>query len=164
MYQVLTDKRPYPILDQKKISGFALTRRIVENHLRPEFTVEINKSLEKLIKQCWDKDPKARPTFKEIFYKLAYNCEIDIFKEEKNQYYLDGVDMDQLFAYIDSITGSNNGSNNIESLLKSHLSQFEHTLSIYKDEIQGLIKEIQILKEKDQLKDEEIAKQPMLVS
>ena len=84
MYQVLTDKRPYPILDQKKISGFVLTRRIVENHLRPEFSVEINKSLEKLIKQCWDKDPKARPTFKEIFYKLAYNREIDsvdIFKD-----------------------------------------------------------------------------------
>ena len=40
---------------------------VVKNQNRPEFTQATPEPLQELIAQCWDQDPKERPTFEEIF-------------------------------------------------------------------------------------------------
>lgn len=163
MYQILTNQRPYPLLDQRKMTEFTFGTKVAEDNLRPTLNLEIKESLKNLMMQCWDKDPQTRPTFEEIFYKLAYSRELetsdDIFAEDNDQYYLDGVDKYQLFAYIDSITECKQKSSGKEDdLSKSQISNLKQTLSNFENKIKDLKEEIRLLKEKDQLKDQEIEK------
>lgn len=75
----------------------------------PKF-YEIGKDL---IKRCWSDDPDKRPTFEELFHKLAHNSEewiIDVFDENKTdneydvfKYFLDDVDSEEVFSYVDEI-------------------------------------------------------------
>ena len=51
--------------------------------------------------------PKERPTFEQLFNKLAFNVEdsiYDVLTPDEFTYYLDDVDIDNLFIYVDSIT------------------------------------------------------------
>lgn len=67
----------------------------------------IFKNIKKLIESCWSKDLNERPTFEQIFHKLAYSDNdwyIDVYEgnETENEYdvyksYLDGVDQDAIF-------------------------------------------------------------------
>ena len=75
-----------------------------------------------MIERCWSKNPTERPTFEELFKKLAYNIEDsvgdDIYvskdldpsknddedsDDEENKYYLEGVDVDEVVLYADDI-------------------------------------------------------------
>lgn len=45
---------------------------IANQHFRPTFDKEkTSKSLKHLIRECWDDDPKKRPTFEDIFHRFA---------------------------------------------------------------------------------------------
>lgn len=96
---------------------------------RPSFTEErIKPGLKKMIEQCWSKDPNARPTFSELYWKLSFNeeyfyidsnnniCESVLNCESDNKnnkddedslistkYCFDYVDFDELFQYIEEI-------------------------------------------------------------
>lgn len=76
--------------------------------MRPEFTVPIKESLKKLIIQCWSDDPNERPTFDEIFKKLAFNLEdsvYDVFEDDEDyKFYSDGVDVDEVLNYAYEIS------------------------------------------------------------
>ena len=69
----------------------------------------IKESIKQLIIQCWSKNPKERPTFEDIFNRLAFNREqsvYDIFEgdnEDEFKYYLDDVDVDEILSYAYSI-------------------------------------------------------------
>lgn len=122
MYEIITYLNPYPDLLNDQISKFEFTRKVTEENYRPTFNTSIKKPLQNLIEQCWSRDPKDRPTFKEIFQKLA--------NDENNDYCIDDVNIDELKSYIDSITQVND---RIEELLKT-IKTIEKEKCEYKSE------------------------------
>ena len=118
MYEVVTNSLPYPLLLNGKMTPSIFNQKVVEEDFRPKFEFPINKSIQKLIESCWAKDPKERPTFEEIFKKLAYNIDdlvdniyedndiIDDDADEEN-YYLDGVDVNEVISYANDIDNLN---------------------------------------------------------
>ncbi|KAK8838119.1 hypothetical protein M9Y10_036072 [Tritrichomonas musculus] len=80
MYEVVTDCDPYPDLtgSESQIKEYLLNP---EN--RPKFKVPIKESIQELIERCWSENPKNRPTFEEIFNKLAFNEEESIYDKFK---------------------------------------------------------------------------------
>ncbi|KAK8834412.1 hypothetical protein M9Y10_013322 [Tritrichomonas musculus] len=116
MYEVITESKPFPLFQEKNAMTInQFKENVVRNNYRPEFKSPIKKSFQNLIERCWSNDYKKRPTFEEIFNKLAFNIEnsiYDIFtgngnteeeEKEENKYYLDNVDIEKLQAYIDEI-------------------------------------------------------------
>lgn len=108
MYEIITDSIPY-----QNEKPFTLMNKIKYENLRPQFNVQLKESLQLLIEQCWSSDPKDRPTFDEIFYKLAYNGEdpvYNVFESEEEtpaKYYLDDVDKNELLSYVNDIIDDN---------------------------------------------------------
>ena len=82
-----------------------------EENIRPSFDLKnipkIKDSFKELIEKCWSKNPEERPTFEEIFRKLAYNKEVDDDNDDEekkeNNYYLDNIDIDKVLSYVYSI-------------------------------------------------------------
>ena len=131
MYEVVTDSIPYPLLEKGKIAVHKFSNKVINENYRPEFNVPVKKSIKILIEKWWSKDPKERPTFEEIFKKLAFNIDddiIDIYEEKEkdevdddddnNKYYLDDVEIDTVIEYADSIQQVNNNSAELDKLLK----------------------------------------------
>lgn len=56
---------------------------------RPEFQKEVPQCYKRLIEECWDKNPKKRPTFNQICERL---------KNDKS--FHENVDLDFFFNYI----------------------------------------------------------------
>ncbi|KAK8871756.1 hypothetical protein M9Y10_007496 [Tritrichomonas musculus] len=117
MYEVVTDLIPYPLLQKGKMTPFQFSNKVVNENYRPEFTVPVKKSIQKLIEKCWSKNPDERPTFEEIFKKLAYNLSYSVNEiyndnqseeedEDDNNYYLDDVDVEAVVSYADEISGT----------------------------------------------------------
>lgn len=69
----------------------------VQNGLRPEFENTVKDGLKSVILQCLSIDPNERPTFSEIFQKLSP-------KEEENEFLLDDVNIDEVTAFVESLT------------------------------------------------------------
>jgi hypothetical protein len=57
----LTGKEPFPGYDLEQVKSAVLT-----NQLRPAFDSKTHPDLSKLIKECWDSNPKARPSYAKI--------------------------------------------------------------------------------------------------
>ena len=172
MYEVVTDSSPYPQLINGRMSAFQFNNKIVNEDFRPKFTSPIKKTIKKLIERCWARDPHERPTFEEIFKKLAYNIEDafeDIYdyqdeeadgeskvEEEDNTYYLEDVDVDEVISYADDIAKENAGADaelisKVEKLLKPIKEENEKMkiqLEKFQKENEQLKKEIEEANEK----------------
>ena len=88
MYEVLTDLVPFPSFLNDELTEFKFNEKVVCENFRPTFSVPIKKSFKELIEQCWSADPSERPSFEEIFHKLAFNIDdssFDIFQSKPNQ-------------------------------------------------------------------------------
>ena len=112
MYEIVTDSHPYPLLVEGEITPLELEEKVLKENYRPKFMVPVKESIQELIKKCWSKNPKERPTFENIFKKLAYgydDIDDDIFNDdeydndESDKYYLNGVDVDKVIEYTESI-------------------------------------------------------------
>lgn len=128
MYQVVTDMDPYPQLTKNKITPFKFNNKVVNENYRPTFSVPVKKPIKNLIERCWSKDPAERPTFEEIFKKLAYGSGdsiVDIYEEQKvdeeeednndsKSYYLPDVDIDEVVNYAEAIDFVENQSQKID--------------------------------------------------
>lgn len=62
---------------------------------RPKIDFQINEYLHELIEKRWNEDPNERPTFDEIFKRLSF-----LNEEEKNEYFLDDVDVDEFVSEV----------------------------------------------------------------
>lgn len=89
MYEVITNLFPYSDLINR---SYHVSQNII-NGDRPKFTAPIKESLKNLIEQCWSHNPKDRPSFEEIFYKLAYD----------QNYYFNDIQFNEIMDYIDTI-------------------------------------------------------------
>lgn len=166
MYEVVTDTSPYPLLEKGKMSAFKFNKKVIDEDYRPEFTIPVKKSIKKLIERCWSRDPQDRPTFEELFKKLAYNIEDsidDIYDdqeveagddekettEEDNSYYLDDVDVDEVMAYADDIDNAKPSSSSDADLL----AKVESLIKPIIDENNKMKKQLEeIRQENEQLK------------
>eukprot|EP00002_Diphylleia_rotans_P019933 TRINITY_DN3855_c0_g1_i2.p2 TRINITY_DN3855_c0_g1~~TRINITY_DN3855_c0_g1_i2.p2 ORF type:complete len:1720 (-),score=293.72 TRINITY_DN3855_c0_g1_i2:217-5376(-) len=64
LWEIETRKVPYPGLDVISI------KKVATENMRPEMSTSIRRDFEKLIRSCWEKDPKLRPTFAELQAQL----------------------------------------------------------------------------------------------
>lgn len=66
----------------------------VTHGYRPKFLREIPSSYKNLIENCWNQDPKNRPTFKEILNQLKNNRGFitDQINEEKFRQYVNYIE------------------------------------------------------------------------
>lgn len=134
--------------------------------MRPEFTVPIKESLKKLIIQCWSDDPNERPTFDEIFKKLAFNLEdsvYDVFEDDEDyKFYLDGVDVDEVLNYayeisekqsdvIDQIKAENKKLKEDNAKLMKENKMILNEFKRHDELIQGLINDNKTLKEENKI-------------
>lgn len=119
MFEVITDSEPYPAFQKGKMSLFQFNSKVINEKMRPEFTVPVKESLKQLIVQCWSDNPDDRPTFEEIFNKIAFNIEesvYDIFTDnDEFKYYLEDVDVDEILSYAYDITEKCESHNNIST-------------------------------------------------
>lgn len=169
MYEVITESLPYPNYQNKKISDFNLKSKIVNDDYRPEFKVPVKPALKKLITQCWTKNPNDRPTFEEIYNKLAFNIESSVFDiyestesdadEDINKYYLDDVDVDEILCYTDDINDNNilcgirsksedDELSKFNEQVQKRLSFFKNQNLLLKDELKKQNEEITSLQER----------------
>lgn len=89
VYQILTHEEPFKNFNMQMIYS-----KVVKKGLRPEFTKPIGDSYRELIQQCWESDPKKRPTFDQIVERLRTDpgfitANID---KEKYLYYINMID------------------------------------------------------------------------
>lgn len=100
MYEVLTDSVPYPEIEGGKMSEYDFMNKIINKSYRPQFLTPIKDSLRELIEQCWSENPDDRPTFDEIFRKLANKTG----NEEEKDFLLEDVDTTELNIYVEDVT------------------------------------------------------------
>ncbi|EAY11601.1 TKL family protein kinase [Trichomonas vaginalis G3] len=62
LYEMSENTRPF---NRMKVNE--VFHAVVQHDERPEFTRATSPQMQKLITQCWDRDPSVRPTFNEIF-------------------------------------------------------------------------------------------------
>lgn len=85
MFQVVTNSvKPYIYMEERSIFDLGV---------RPVFNVPVKIPIKSLIERCWSGDPDERPTFEELFHKLAFESE----------FFLDDVNTDKLLSYVNSI-------------------------------------------------------------
>ena len=166
MYEVVTQTFPYPDFQDGKMNEFKFIQKVVNDNYRPQFKYPIKKSIRRLIERCWSDDPKLRPTFEEIFNKLAYNKsdkfienifeldqkddndndDDDNEEEDFSNFYLEDVDVEEILLYVESIIEEKK----IESI---NYTEFRETLSKIKKKNHKMKKKISSLKiENEQLK------------
>lgn len=139
MFEMLTFKTPYENLDMTYLQ---LANKVTSENFRPEFPFQIKDSLKQLIEQCWDKDPSKRPTFEEIFNKLAFSCEesvYDVFEEDgEYKYYLDGVNVDEVRDYALEISKPENSLRENYEILTEKLNNDERLINKLQQDINQL--------------------------
>lgn len=89
MYEVITGK-------QSSLDGANTSYQVFlksTEGVRPEIPSFVKKPIKDMIDRCWSCDPDNRPTFDELFQKLAYDP----------NFLLDDVDTEKLNSYIDMI-------------------------------------------------------------
>ncbi|KAK8837239.1 hypothetical protein M9Y10_036668 [Tritrichomonas musculus] len=158
MYEIVTDSTPYPLLMSGKMTPFQFTTKVVNDDYRPQFTVPVKKSIQNLIEKCWSNDPHERPTFEQIFKRLAYNNDAsfdDVYsdvqkvtekEEEEESYYLEDVDIDAVINYADEISEVKNTAKN------SDTTEVEQIVTQLKEENEGMKRQmLQFQKDKEEI-------------
>ena len=104
MYEVVTDSIPYPDLQKREKTTYGFLKKIIEENNRPIFNPKMNikKSIQNLAKKCWSKNPFERPSFEELFNKLAFSQKEKV-DDEDGLFYLDDIDVEAVISYAESI-------------------------------------------------------------
>ena len=108
MYEIITGSIPYPKFQNGNITESQFKNEVTSENYRPEFKVTVKPALKGLIEKCWSSDPNERPTFENIFKKLAFNADEsndELNSDESNdKYYLADIDVGDLHSYIRIVT------------------------------------------------------------
>lgn len=138
MFEIVTATTPFPAFQNKQMTSFDFHNKVVSEKYRPEFTVPVKDSLKKLIEKCWSDNPSDRPTFEEIFYRLAFSQEGSVYDSNWNEgefkYYLEDADISEILSYAFEI---NDDSNSTEKL-KGKSEKIENKLNEYEMNIKKL--------------------------
>ena len=156
MFEIITNTIAYPLFQNGQMTVYELNNQIIQENYRPEFTSMVKSSLKNLIIQCWSPEPKNRPTFKEIFNKLAFNLDDTLnditSNEEIFKFYLDDVDVEEVLNYSYEITELENKDKEVIEQLKRDKTSIESELKNQKELIDNFIsKNEQLKKEKNEI-------------
>lgn len=139
MYEVVMDLVPYPEFEAGKISDYELKDKVVRMNYRPIFSKPIKKSIRSLIERCWSPDPEDRPTFREIFQKLA---------KKDSDCILNNVDYQKVEEYVSSISDATDFyeklNEKVESIGKGKEKIIEKPLTNKISELKNFKKETKI--------------------
>lgn len=152
MYEVLTETIPYPLLENGKLSLLDFHKKVLYENYRPQFTVPIKKSFRHLIERCWSSDPIERPTFEEIFNKLAFNSGCSIYDDyedtescddDESKYHLDDLEIDDFLCYIDEIVesdikGDKSASKATINNLRKDANRFKNDIDSFQNDMDKL--------------------------
>ena len=123
MFEVITDIIPYHNIR----SSYQLRLKVVNDGLRPEFSTPVKPALKLLIEKCWSPLQDKRPTFKEIFNKLAFGKDIVIDDDDDDErYFLDGVDKEAINDYVKFITSDD--ANDFAPQQQDHEKKVSHII------------------------------------
>ncbi|KAK8841226.1 hypothetical protein M9Y10_027426 [Tritrichomonas musculus] len=156
MFEILTETTPYPLFQKGRMAALQFTRKVVSENYRPKFTVPIKKSFRNLIERCLSKNPNDRPSFEDIFKMLAYNIEESYLNasgekeaEEGNDhnYYMDNLDIDHLYNYIDDITKI--GDNSENETLKSTIEELKKDNKQLKEDNDQMKQQLNLIKKQN---------------
>lgn len=155
MYEIITDLVPFHELPSQIFDNpYLFSERVVVNEARPIFPEDfkITEELKKLIQECWSSKPNKRPTFEEIFYKLAYDSGEptnfkNLFENDDHKYYLEDVRQEEILNYVQELLDRENAD---QYMMKQSIIQLkEQVASIKQDSelaIDQIRSEIEIIK------------------
>lgn len=155
MYEIITDLVPFHELPSQIFDNpYLFSERVVVNEARPIFPEDfkITEELKKLIQECWSPKPNKRPTFEEIFYKLAYDSGEptnfkNLFENDDHKYYLEDVRQEEILNYVQELLDRENAD---QYMMKQSIIQLkEQVASIKQDSelaIDQIRSEIEIIK------------------
>ena len=86
-WECVTCALPYPDLDSTQIIA-----KVLVDDLRPELPPNLPQSLKALITDCWERDPKLRPTFGQIVRRF-----------KSGEILIDGANKDEVMKYMKSV-------------------------------------------------------------
>ena len=69
LWEIFTGNRPYEDDEYRTMNQAQLCYHIVDKHARPSLQ-GLHPSLQQLISDCWDVDPRLRPSFSEAVIRL----------------------------------------------------------------------------------------------
>ncbi|KAH0787678.1 TKL family protein kinase [Histomonas meleagridis] len=119
IWEMLTGDVPY-----RGIRDFQVTMSVVNQKNRPTIPKKCPQLLAQFIRNCWNSDPKKRPTFKEII------------REFKNRtIFFPGTDFDKVQEYVQKF------ASNVYNPINDNVSNEEKNLKITKEQIDTLINE-----------------------
>ena len=159
MYEVVTDQTPYPDILNNKIKIHQIPKLIKEN-MRPKFDFPIKKSIKKLIESCWAQNPNDRPTFEQIFNKLAYNFDDFVDNDDidddddydenlDEKYFLENVDNDLIYDYLDEIA-NDESKNFTDNDFVKRIEAIENKIKLLQNDNELLKLENKNLKEENE--------------
>ena len=86
IYSILFDKIPFKETTLDRSNSFFALVQVINEGKRPIIEPgKISKSLKQLIRRCWDKNPKIRPTFEEISQELLVEIRRCFEEKEFNE-------------------------------------------------------------------------------
>lgn len=155
MYEIITDLVPFHELPPQILDNpYLFSDRVVVYETRPIFPEDfkITEELKILIQKCWSSKPIERPTFEEIFNKLAYDSGEptnfkNLFENDDHKYYLEDVRQEEILSYVQELLDRENAD---QYMMKQSIIQLkEQVASIKQDSelaIDQIRSEIEIIK------------------
>lgn len=108
LWECWTLRRPWDVSDDRDVWGVVFS--IISDHKRPEIPPDCPKSLEALLVDCWNSDPKKRPTALELKSRvwkiMTVQSRRKVPPKELNEPPKGSTDVDSSMALADSMDDS----------------------------------------------------------
>lgn len=99
LFEIFSGERPYDTGEFAQMNQAQLMYQIIEKEARPSLD-GLAIGLQQLITDCWDLDPRLRPSFSETIVRLR---RLKFEKEEKNKSLAIDIDESDSLLHFDNI-------------------------------------------------------------
>ena len=147
MYEIVTGLMPFSDLPKKiQNNRYLFMKEVEQKKTRPTFPKDfkITPELKELIEKCWSDSSAERPTFDDIFYKLAYDANEptsfqNLFQRESRKYYLEDVNQEEILCFVQDLLDRENAE---QYSIKQSIVQLKQQVSSIKQNSEIAIDQI----------------------